>query len=111
MNANAVHRDFKSTNLERKPSSINQYGINKFKIFPNPTINSTFTLEILDFDDNNPKLPVGLSFNLSTKSNQSYTLPLLGTLNMVLSHYDGVPKSTSKSDESDIDINFPIRLK
>lgn len=52
MNANAVHRDFKSTNLERKPSSINQYGINKFKIFPNPTINSTFTLEILDFDDN-----------------------------------------------------------
>ena len=52
LNANSVNCNFTCTNLERKPSSINQYGINKFKIFPNPTINSTFTLEILDFDDN-----------------------------------------------------------
>jgi hypothetical protein len=83
----------------------------QFFYTPSAGLIGKFSTEILDFDDNNPQLPVGLSFNLSTKSNQSYTLPLLGTLNMVLSHYDGVPKSTLKSDESDIDINFPIRLK
>lgn len=83
----------------------------QFFYTPGESLIGKLSTEILDFDDNNPKLPVGLEFHLLTKSNQSYALPLLGTLNMVLSHYDGVPKSTSKSDESDIDINFPIRLK
>jgi hypothetical protein len=83
----------------------------QFFYTPGESLIGKLSTEILDFDDNNPKLPVGLEFHLLTKSNQSYALPLLGTLNMVLSHYDGVPKSTSKSDESDIDINFPVRLK
>jgi hypothetical protein len=83
----------------------------KYLYTPGESLIGKLSTEILDFDDNNPKLPVGLEFHLLTKSNQSYALPLLGTLNMVLSHYDGVPKSTSKSDESDIDINFPVRLK
>ena len=83
----------------------------QFFYTPSESLIGKLSTEILDFDDNNPQLPVGLEFHLLTKSNQSYALPLLGTLNMVLSHYDGVPKSTSKSDESDIDINFPIRLK
>ena len=78
---------------------------------PSASLIGKWSTEILDFDDNNPKLPVGLSFKLSTKSNQTYVLPLLGTLNMVLSHYDGVPKTKEKSSESDIDINFPVRLK
>ena len=83
----------------------------QFFYTPGESLIGKLSTEILDFDDNNPKLPVGLSFNLLTKSNQSYTLPLLGTLNVVLSHYDGVQKSTLKSDESDIDINFPVRLR
>lgn len=83
----------------------------QFFYTPSAGLIGKFSTEILDFDDNNPKLPVGLSFNLSTKSNQSYALALLGTLNVVLSHYDGIPKNTSKSPESDIDINFPIKLK
>lgn len=83
----------------------------QFFYTPSASLIGKFSTEILDFDDNNPKLPVGLSFKLSTKSNQTDVLPLLGTLNVVLSHYDGVPKSNSKSDESDIDINFPVRLK
>lgn len=86
---------------------------NEHQFFYKPSIGliGKFSTEILDFDDNNPKLPVGLSFKLSTKSNQTYNLPLNGSLNIVLSHYDGVQKTTSKSDESDIDINFPIQLK
>lgn len=78
---------------------------------PSASLIGKWTIEILDFDDNNPKLPVGLNFILSTKSNQNYALPFLGTLNMVLSHYDGVQKTTEKSNESDIDINFPVKLK
>lgn len=86
---------------------------NEHQFFYTPSANliGKFRTEILDFDDNNPKLPVGLKLNLLTKSNQSYSLPLIGNLNLVLSHYDGVAKSVSKSDESDIDINFPIKLK
>lgn len=83
----------------------------QFFYTPSTNLIGKFNTEILDFDNNNPKLPVGLKFNLLTKSNQTYNLPLIGSLNIVLSHYDGVPKSTSKSDESDIDINFPVHLK
>lgn len=83
----------------------------QFFYVPSASLIGKWSTEILDFDDNNPKLPVGLNFILSTKSNQNYALPFLGTLNMVLSHYDGVPKTTEKSNESDIDINFPVKLK
>ncbi len=83
----------------------------QFFYAPNTNLIGKFSTEILDFDDNNPKLPVGLKIKISTKSNQNYALPLIGSLNIVLSHYDGVAKSTSKSDESDIDVNFPVKLK
>jgi hypothetical protein len=58
-----------------------------------------------------PSLPVGLRFQINTKSNIGYSLPIQGSLNVILSHYDGVPKTVEKSSESDIDINFPIVLK
>ena len=58
-----------------------------------------------DKDLNN--LPVGLELQLSTTAGTSAQ----GTLNVVLSHYDGVPKTASPSAESDIDITFPVRLK
>ena len=83
----------------------------QFFFTPSANLISKIKAEILDFDTNIPSLPVGLSFNLKTKSNQSFTTPLLGTLNIVLSHYDGVPKTIEKSNESDIDINFPVKLK
>jgi len=70
-----------------------------------------FSTEILDFDNNSPKLPVGLEFHLLTTSNQNNQLPIFGKLNIVLSHYDGAPKTIEKSSESDIDINFPVKLK
>ena len=83
----------------------------QFFFTPSANLTGKIKAEILDFDTNIPSLPVGLSFNLNTKSNQSFTTPLLGSLNMVLSHYDGVPKTIEKSSESDIDINFPVKLK
>ena len=83
----------------------------QFFFTPSANLISKIKAEILDFDTNIPSLPVGLSFNLNTKNNQSFTTPILGSLNMVLSHYDGVPKTIEKSNESDIDINFPLKLK
>ena len=83
----------------------------QFFFAPNANLTSKIKAEILDFDTNIPSLPVGLSFNLDTKSNQSFITPIYGSLNMVLSHYDGVPKTIEKSSESDIDINFPVKLK
>lgn len=89
----------------------NEKNAHQFFYTPSTNLAGKFSTEILDFDDNNPKLPVGLEFNILTKSNQTYNLPLIGSLNIVLSHYDGVQKTTSKSDESDIDINFPVKLR
>ncbi len=89
----------------------NEKNAHQFFYTPSTNLVGKFSTEVLDFDDNNPKLPVGLEFNVLTKSNQTYNLPLIGSLNIVLSHYDGVQKTTSKSDESDIDINFPVKLK
>ncbi len=83
----------------------------QFFFTPSANLTAKIKAEILDFDTNIPSLPVGLSFNLNTKSNQSFTTPILGSLNMVLSHYDGVPKTIEKSNECDIDINFPLKLK
>ncbi len=83
----------------------------QFFFTPSANLTTKIKAEILDFDTNIPSLPVGLSFNLNTKSNQSFTTPILGSLNIVLSHYDGVPKTIEKSSESDIDINFPVKLK
>lgn len=35
--------------------------------------------------------------------------PGTGTLNVVLSHYDDAPKNgTDRSDETDIDVTFPL---
>ncbi len=68
-------------------------------------LNGRVSITRTDKDLNN--LPVGLELQLSTTAGASAQ----GTLNVVLSHYDGVPKTASPSAESDIDITFPVRLK
>lgn len=85
--------------------------MHQFFYTPSSNLAGKFETEILDFDNNSPSLPVGLEFHLNTTSKDSYTTPLVGLLNMVLSHYDGVPKTMARSSESDIDINFPVKLK
>jgi hypothetical protein len=69
------------------------------------------SITISDFDNNTPPLPVGLRFVINTQSATGFMLPVTGSLRMVLSHYDGIPKTTAPSPESDIDIQFPVRLK
>lgn len=69
--------------------------------------NLTGRIAITRTDKDLNNLPVGLELQLTTTAGA----PAQGTLNVVLSHYDGVPKTASPSAESDIDITFPVRLK
>ncbi len=63
------------------------------------------TVAITDTDAND--LPIGLTFTVTVTAGAATT----GTLNVVLSHYDESPKTgTDRSDESDIDIDFPVTL-
>lgn len=75
----------------------------QFFFTPSSGIASIIDWTITDKDRNN--LPVGLQFEVKTKSGSGQT----GMLNIVLSHYDSMVKDgVRKSLESDIDIEYPI---
>ena len=64
---------------------------------------SALNLTVTATDQDSNELPVGLSFTLTTTDSST------GNLRVVLSHYDDSPKDgTTLSDESDVDINFPV---
>lgn len=66
---------------------------------------SRITVTITDTDSNN--LPLGLAFTVTVSDGPS----AVGTLNVVLSHYDEGPKDgTTRSDESDVDITFDVQV-
>jgi hypothetical protein len=81
----------------------------QFFYTPKPPINNNLSVEITDKDDNG--LPLGLSFVVRTVEPISGQ-PLEGMLNVVLSHYEvkGTKNGTTRSDESDVDIDFPITM-
>ena len=65
----------------------------------------TVTLNISDQDRNG--LPVGLNFVMQVDEDAAGS----GTLNVVLSHYDEMPKNgTDRSDETDVDVTFPVAV-
>lgn len=74
-------------------------------------LNDKLNITRLDNDNNNPPLPLGLDIRITPTSIMPSAIPIIGNLNIKLSHYDGVPKTTTPSAESDIDINLPIKLK
>ena len=64
------------------------------------------SVAINDTDSNG--LPVGLDFTLTVTDGAAAT----GTMQVVLSHYDEGPKDgVTLSDESDIDIVFPVEIQ
>jgi hypothetical protein len=89
----------------------NLKNVHQFFYTPSKELEGKMEVEINDFDDNNPPLPFGMEVHLHVTSDTLYKLPVTGKLNIVLSHYDGIPKTAKPSPESDIDINIPIRLK
>lgn len=85
--------------------------VHQFFYTPDAGLTGKMSISILDYDDNTPPLPVGLNFTINTQASSGFALPFTGGLKMVLSHYDGIPKTASPSPESDIDIRFAVRLK
>ncbi|MBM4151590.1 MAG: hypothetical protein FJ219_08075 [Ignavibacteria bacterium] len=75
----------------------------QFFFTPSTGIASLVEWTITDKDRNN--LPVGLTFQVKTKTGAGSK----GFVNIVLSHYDSMTKNgTSKSLESDIDVDYPV---
>jgi len=66
---------------------------------------------IIRKDKDQNKLPLGLEFSINTYGFQGMSMQVFSGLNMVLSHYDGIPKTDARSPESDLDITFPLTIK
>lgn len=64
------------------------------------------TINVTDQDSNG--LPVGLAFQVAVSGGGAAA----GNLNVVLSHYDDQPKDgTTRSDETDVDVTFPVVIQ
>lgn len=65
-------------------------------------------LAVAATDEDNNGLPIGLQFALTVSAGGAAT----GTLNVALSHFDEEPKNgTTRSDETDIDVTFPVTIR
>lgn len=80
--------------------------VHQFFYTPQDGIAGRVTVTRTDVDTNTPPLPVGLEYTVSVSAGAAVT----GKLKVVLSHYDGVAKTTAPSDESDIDIQIPVNV-
>ena len=68
--------------------------------------NGRVTVNITDQDANG--LPVGLNFTVAVSAGGAAT----GTLRVILSHYDEGPKDgVNMSDETDVDVTFPVNIQ
>ncbi len=67
------------------------------------------TIVITDRDKRG--LPLGLEFDLTTKALPGGTVSLVGSLNIVLSHYTTITKTgTNPGNEEDINISAPVSI-
>ncbi len=70
------------------------------------SVSDRLTIEITDTDAND--LPIGLAYSITVSEGDAAS----GTLNVVLNHYDDTPKDgTTRSNESDIDIDIPVEIQ
>ncbi len=77
----------------------------QFFYFPAGGVADRITVTYDDQDENG--LPVGLSFTVAVTAGDAAT----GTMRVVLSHYDEGPKDgVNLSDESDVDVEFPVTI-
>jgi hypothetical protein len=78
----------------------------QFFYTPKEGIAGRVTVTITDKDSRN--LPLGLQYNVAVTAGAAVS----GKLNVVLSHYEPASQKngTTRSDESDIDIDFPVNI-
>lgn len=80
----------------------------QFFFTPSSSIQPHASIEITDRDDNG--LPLGLELKLRTAVTAA---TVSGVLNVVLSHFEeaGSKNGVDRSDESDVDIDFPVTIQ
>lgn len=67
---------------------------------------SRLTVSVTDTDGNS--LPVGLAFTITVSGEE----PGEATLRVILSHFDDEPKDgVTRSDETDVDVTFPVVIQ
>jgi len=78
----------------------------QFFYTPSAPIAGRVNVTITDKDAKN--LPLGLSYTVAVGAGD----PAAGALNVVLGHYDDAPKDgTTRSPESDIDVDIPVLIR
>jgi hypothetical protein len=81
----------------------------QFFYTPQGALAGRLTVTITDKDSKN--LPVGLEFTVAVSAGAAVTGSAANSLNVVLSHFDDTPKNgTSRSPETDVEINFPVNI-
>jgi hypothetical protein len=79
----------------------------QFFYTPTGSLGGNVSIERTDRDANVPALPIGLEFKVRTSAGSG----LVGGINIVLSHYEGIPKTSTPGPESDIDITIATRVQ
>lgn len=87
---------------------LDKASMHRFFYFPDSTLAHSMQIRATDNDPNNK--PLGLSFQVVCSSIDSNQLQIRGNLQLILSHYDGIPKTDLPSPESDMDIEFPVTI-
>jgi len=82
--------------------------VHQFFYYPDSLLESKISIHVLDSDDTGK--PLGLLSNLSTFPFAAGQTVSEGNMKIILSHYDGIPKTNKPSPESDMEIVFPIRI-
>lgn len=82
--------------------------VHQFFYYPDSLLESKLAIHVLDSDDTGK--PLGLVSNLSTFPFAAGQTVSEGNMKIILSHYDGIPKTNKPSPESDMEIVFPIRI-
>jgi hypothetical protein len=87
---------------------INEAAVHQFFYYPDSILEKHLAIQVVDTDDNGK--PLGLVTSLSVNPFKAGDTAIEGNLKIMLSHYDGIPKTEKPSPESDMEIIIPVRI-
>jgi len=91
------------SNEIRKEAAVHQ-----FFYYPDSLLENKLSIHVIDSDETGK--PLGLLTALTTLPFLAGQTVKEGNMKIILSHYDGIPKTEKPSPESDMEIVFPIKI-
>ncbi len=85
---------------------LKEADVHRFFYLPDSAISSLVQIHILDKD--NQSKPLGLNAAIQVSPLLNNLTSANGNIRIILSHYDGIPKSDLPAPESDMEIEFPV---